>query len=184
MSIQSSRWIRGQSVQHRRIEPNSKKQLAAGVIPSGRPSCGCDLRTCCNFKIFTNVNSATIDSEALDERLSVPASADPRMTPPDSFTLARSIEFFCIPKDVFSICVGKSTDERYGITRERNAIQAGVGGIRNLGNLRYNATTGQGLCQRGAVPDLFFRSANLRAASRAGRKGKDQKRQGIVLPKQ
>jgi deoxycytidine triphosphate deaminase len=112
MSIQSSRWISGQSVQHRRIEPNSKKLLAAGAIPSGLPSCGCDLRILCKFKIFTNVNSATMDSEALDEWLFVPAWADTRMALPDSFALARSIEFFCVPKDVFSICVGKSTDER------------------------------------------------------------------------
>jgi len=156
MSIQSDRWIREQAIKHRMIEPFCEKQVAGNVILYGLSSCGYDLRVSDEFKIFTNVNSAIIDPKAFDERSFVSVKAESVIVPPNSFALARSIEYFRIPRDVLTICVGKSTYARCGITSEGNAIRAGVGGVRNPGNLQYHPATGQGLRQRRAVPDPIF----------------------------
>jgi len=153
MSIQSDRWIKEQAINHRTIEPFSEKQVREGVISYGLSSYCYDLRVSDEFKIFTNVNSVIIDPKAFDERSFVSVQADSAIVPPNSFALACSIEYFRIPRDVLTICVGKSTYARCGITSERDAIRAGVGGIRNARNLQHHTATGQGLCQRRAVPD-------------------------------
>lgn len=131
MSIQSDRWIRQQAIDHRMIEPFSETQIAVGVISYGLSSYGYDLRVSNEFKIFTNVNSAIIDPKASDERSFVSMQAPSVIVPPNWFALARSIEYFHIPRDVLTICVGKSTYARCGITSERDAIRAGVGGFRD-----------------------------------------------------
>ena len=115
MSIQSDRWIREQAIQHRMIEPFSEKQVASGVISYGLSSYGYDLRVSDEFKIFTNVNSAIIDPKAFDERSFVTVCAESVIVPPNSFALARSVEYFHIPRNVLAICVGKSTYARCGI---------------------------------------------------------------------
>ena len=107
MSIKSDRWIREQAEQHRMIEPFSETQVASGAISYGLSSYGYDLRVSNEFKIFTNVNSAIIDPKAFDERSFVPVEAESVMIPPNSFALARSVEYFRIPRDVLTICVGK-----------------------------------------------------------------------------
>jgi dCTP deaminase len=115
MSIQSDRWIREQAIMHRMIEPFSEKQVAKGVISYGLSSYGYDLRVSDEFKIFTNVNSAIIDPKSFDERSFVSVQAESVIVPPNSFALARSVEYFRIPRDVLTICVGKSTYARCGI---------------------------------------------------------------------
>ena len=156
MSIQSDRWIREQAILHRMIEPFSDKQVATGVISYGLSSYGYDLRVSDEFKIFTNVNSAIIDPKAFDERSFVTVQAESVIVPPNSFALARSVEYFRIPRDVLD-------DLRWEVDLcalrdycERNAIRAGVGGIRDTGDLQHHAATGQGLRQRRAVPDSVF----------------------------
>jgi len=109
MSIKSDRWIREQAVDHKMIEPFNEKQVREGVISYGLSSYGYDLRVSDEFKIFTNVNSAVIDPKAFDERSFVTVVAESVIVPPNSFALARSIEYFKIPRDVLTICVGKST---------------------------------------------------------------------------
>ena len=156
MSIQSDRWIREQAIRHRMIEPFSEKQVHEGVISFGLSSYGYDLRVSEEFKIFTNVNSAVIDPKAFDERSFVSVRASSVIVPPNSFALARSIEYFRIPRDVLTICVGKSTYARCGITSERDAIRAGVGGIRDPRDFEYYSAAGQGIRQRRAVPDSVF----------------------------
>jgi len=111
------------------IEPFSEKQVAGDVISYGLSSYGYDLRVSEEFKIFTNVNIVLIDPKAFDERSFVSVRAGSVIVPPNSFALARSVEYFRIPRDVLTICVGKSTYARYGTTSERNAVRAGVGGI-------------------------------------------------------
>src|SRR5258705_7810180 len=115
MSIKSDRWIRQQAQEHRRIEPFSKKQVRQDCISYGLSSYGYDLRVSDEFKIFTNVNSAIIDPKNFDERSFVSVQADSIIVPPNSFALARSVEYFRIPRDVLTICVGKSTYARCGI---------------------------------------------------------------------
>jgi len=131
MSIQSDRWIREQAINHRMIEPFSEKQVREGVISYGLSSYGYDLRVSDEFKIFTNVNSAIIDPKAFDERSFVSVQAESVIVPP---------EFVCIGAfhRILSNPQGCIDDLRWEIDLcalrnhcERNAIRAGVGGIRN-----------------------------------------------------
>src|ERR1700722_18682285 len=102
MAIKNNRWIREQAMNHRMIEPFSEKQVRDGVISYGLSSYGYDLRVSDEFKIFTNVNSAIIDPKAFDERSFVSVQAESVIIQPNSFALARSIEYFKIPRDVLT----------------------------------------------------------------------------------
>src|SRR5665213_1998869 len=115
MSIKSDRWIREKALQEKMIQPFSEKQVREGVISYGLSSYGYDLRVSDEFKIFTNVNSTVIDPKNFDERSFVTAHSDSVVIPPNSFALARSVEYFKIPRNVLTICVGKSTYARCGI---------------------------------------------------------------------
>jgi dCTP deaminase len=115
MSIESDRWIREQALKHRMIEPFSETQVASSSISCGLPSNVYDLRVSDKFKDFTNVNCAIIDPKALDDRSFVSVQTESVIIPPNSFALARSVEYFRIPRDVLTICVGKSTYARCGI---------------------------------------------------------------------
>lgn len=183
MSIQSDRWIREQALKHRMIEPFSEKQVAAGVISYGLSSYGYDLRVSDEFKIFTNVNSAIIDPKAFDERSFVSVQAPSVIIPPNSFALARSVEYFRIPRDVLTICVGKSTYARCGIIVNVTPFEPEWEGfvtleISNTTPLPAKIYANEGLCQI-----LFFHGDQPCEVSYADRKGKYQKQQGIVLPK-
>ncbi len=183
MSIGSDRWIREQAVNHRMIEPFSEKQVAGGVISYGLSSYGYDLRVSDEFKIFTNVNSAIIDPKAFDERSFVSVQAPSVIVPPNSFALARSVEYFRIPRDVLTICVGKSTYARCGIIVNVTPFEPEWEGfvtleISNTTPLPARVYANEGLCQI-----LFFRSDEPCEVSYADRKGKYQNQQGIVLPK-
>ena len=183
MSIQSDRWIREQAIQHGMIEPFCEKQVAAGVISYGLSSYGYDLRVSDEFKIFTNVNSAIIDPKAFDERSFVSVQGESVIIPPNSFALARSVEYFRIPRDVLTICVGKSTYARCGIIVNVTPFEPEWEGfvtleISNTTPLPAKVYANEGLCQI-----LFFRSDQACEVSYADRKGKYQNQQGIVLPK-
>jgi len=108
MAIKSDRWIRAQALKGM-IEPFSEKQVREGVVSYGLSSYGYDLRVSDDFRIFTNVNSAIVDPKHFDERSFVQVNAESVLIPPNSFALARSVEYFRIPRDVLTICVGKST---------------------------------------------------------------------------
>ncbi len=153
MSIQSDRWIREQALKHGMIEPFSEKQVAGNVISYGVSSYGYDLRVSDEFKIFTNVNSAIIDPKAFDERSFVSVQADSVIIPPNSFALARSVEYFRIPRDVLTICVGKSTYARCGIIVNVTPFEPEWEGFVTLGNLQHHSSAGQGLRKRGTLPD-------------------------------
>jgi dCTP deaminase len=183
MSIKSDRWIREQATEHGMISPFSEKQVKDGCISYGLSSYGYDLRVSDEFKIFTNVNSAIIDPKAFDERSFVSVQADTIIVPPNSFALARSIEYFKIPRDVLTICVGKSTYARCGIIVNVTPFEPEWEGyvtleISNTTPLPARIYANEGLCQI-----LFFQSDEVCEVSYADRKGKYQHQQGIVLPK-
>src|SRR5436305_11658607 len=115
MALKSDRWIRRMALEHDMINPFSEKQVSQGVISFGVSSYGYDLRVADEFKIFTNVNSTVVDPKNFDERAFVTIRSDVAIVPPNSFALARSVEYFRIPRDVMTLCVGKSTDARCGI---------------------------------------------------------------------
>src|SRR5579859_6276751 len=113
--LKSDRWIRKMSQEHDMINPFSEKQVREGVISYGLSSYGYDLRVADEFKIFTNVNSSIVDPKHFDEKSFVTVQTDICIVPPNSFALARSVEYFKIPRSVLTICVGKSTYARCGI---------------------------------------------------------------------
>jgi dCTP deaminase len=182
LAIKSDRWIREHALKGM-IEPFSEKQVRDGVVSYGLSSYGYDLRVSDEFRIFTNVNSAIVDPKHFDERSFVEVHAESVLVPPNSFALARSVEYFRIPRDVLTICVGKSTYARCGIIVNVTPFEPEWEGfvtleISNTTPLPARIYANEGLCQI-----LFFQSDEVCEISYADRKGKYQKQQGIVLPK-
>jgi len=183
MAIKCDKWIRKMALEHDMINPFSEKQVREGVISFGLSSYGYDLRVGDEFKIFTNVNSAMIDPKKFDEKSFVTVSAECCIVPPNSFALARSVEYFKIPRDVLTICVGKSTYARCGIIVNVTPFEPEWEGfvtleISNSTPLPAKIYANEGLCQI-----LFFQSDEICETSYADRKGKYQGQKGIVLPK-
>jgi len=181
--LKSDRWIRKMSREHDMINPFSEKQVREGVISYGLSSYGYDLRVSDEFKIFTNVNNALVDPKHFDEKSFVTIQTDICIVPPNSFALARSVEYFKIPRSVLTICVGKSTYARCGIIVNVTPFEPEWEGfvtleISNTTPLPARIYANEGLC-----PIIFFESDEVCETSYADRKGKYQAQKGIVLPK-
>ena len=181
--LKSDRWIRKMSKEHDMINPFSEKQVREGVISYGLSSYGYDLRVADEFKIFTNVNNALVDPKRFDEKSFVTVQTDICIVPPNSFALARSVEYFKIPRSVLTICVGKSTYARCGIIVNVTPFEPEWEGfvtleISNTTPLPARIYANEGLCQI-----IFLESDELCEISYADRKGKYQAQKGIVLPK-
>ena len=181
--LKSDRWIRKMSKEHDMINPFSEKQVREGVISYGLSSYGYDLRVADEFKIFTNVNNAMVDPKRFDEKSFVTVQTDICIVPPNSFALARSVEYFKIPRSVLTICVGKSTYARCGIIVNVTPFEPEWEGfvtleISNTTPLPARIYANEGLCQI-----IFFESDEVCETSYADRKGKYQAQRGIVLPK-
>jgi dCTP deaminase len=181
--LKSDRWIRKMAMEHDMINPFSEKQVRQGVVSYGLSSYGYDLRVADEFKIFTNVNCTVIDPKQFDERSFVTLRSDCCIVPPNSFALARSVEYFKIPRDCLTICVGKSTYARCGIIVNVTPFEPEWEGfvtleISNTTPLPAKIYANEGLCQI-----IFFQSDEVCETSYADRKGKYQAQKGIVLPK-
>jgi len=181
--LKSDRWIRKMSKEHDMINPFSEKQVREGVISYGLSSYGYDLRVADEFKIFTNVNNALVDPKRFDEKSFVTIQTDICIVPPNSFALARLVEYFKIPRSVLTICVGKSTYARCGIIVNVTPFEPEWEGfvtleISNTTPLPARIYANEGLCQI-----IFLESDELCETSYADRKGKYQAQKGIVLPK-
>ncbi len=181
--IKSDKWIRRMATERGMINPFSEKQVREGVISFGLSSYGYDLRVADEFKIFTNVNCTVVDPKNFDERSFVTVRSDVCIVPPNSFALARSVEYFKIPRDVLTICVGKSTYARCGIIVNVTPFEPEWEGfvtleISNTTPLPAKIYANEGLCQI-----IFFQSDEVCETSYADRKGKYQAQKGIVLPK-
>src|SRR5436190_20914722 len=113
--IKSDRWIRQMALEHGMIEPFEDRQVREGVVSYGLSSYGYDIRVADEFKIFTNINNTVIDPKNFDPNCFVDVKADVCIVPPNSFALARTIEYFRIPRDILTVCLGKSTYARRGI---------------------------------------------------------------------
>ena len=183
MSVKSDRWIRRMALEHDMINPFSEKQVGQGVISYGLSSYGYDLRVADEFKVFTNINSTVVDPKQFDERSFITVRQEVAIIPPNSFALARSVEYFKIPRDCITICVGKSTYARCGIIVNVTPFEPEWEGfvtleISNTTPLPAKIYANEGLCQI-----LFFQSDEECETSYADRKGKYQSQKGIVLPK-
>jgi dCTP deaminase len=183
MALKSDRWIRKMALEHDMINPFAEKQMREGVVSYGVSSYGYDLRVSDEFKIFTNVMSAIVDPKHFDERSFVTVRTECAIIPPNSFALARSVEYFKIPRDVLTICVGKSTYARCGIIVNVTPFEPEWEGfvtleISNTTPLPAKIYANEGLCQI-----LFFQSDEPCEVSYKDKKGKYQAQTGIVLPK-
>ncbi len=183
MSLKSDSWIRRMALEHEMINPFAERQVREHVISYGVSSYGYDLRVSDEFKIFTNVNTTIVDPKNFDERSFVTIHSDCAIIPPNSFALARSVEYFKIPRDVLTICVGKSTYARCGIIVNVTPFEPEWEGfvtleISNTTPLPAKIYANEGLCQI-----VFFQSDEPCEISYKDRKGKYQAQAGIVLPK-
>jgi dCTP deaminase len=183
MAIKSDRWIRKMALEHDMINPFNDRQVRDGVISYGVSSYGYDLRVADEFKIFTNVNSAIVDPKNFDQRSFIDVKGPSVLIPPNSFALARSVEYFKIPRDILTICVGKSTYARCGIIVNVTPFEPEWEGfvtleISNSTPLPAKIYSNEGLCQI-----LFFQGDEPPDVSYKDKAGKYQKQSGIVLPK-
>ncbi len=185
MSIKSDRWIRRMAIEHQMIEPFTEGQVRAGVISYGVSSYGYDMRVADEFRIFTNALSAVVDPKEFDERSFVEFKGDVCIVPPNSFALARSVEYFRIPRNVLTICVGKSTYARCGVITNVTPFEPEWQGhvtleISNTTPLPARIYANEGICQV-----LFFEADDddICETSYADRKGKYQAQRGVTLPR-
>jgi dCTP deaminase len=183
MAVKNDRWIRRMALEHEMINPFADRQIREGVISFGVSAYGYDLRVADEFKIFTNVNSTIVDPKHFDERSFVEFKGPICIVPPNSFALARSVEYFKIPRSVITLCVGKSTYARCGIIVNVTPLEPEWEGyvtleISNTTPLPARVYSNEGLCQI-----VFFESDELCEVSYKDKKGKYQSQQGIVLPK-
>lgn len=185
MSIKSDRWIRRMAKEHGMIEPFTDGQVRAGGISYGVSSYGYDMRVADEFRIFTNVLSAIVDPKNFDDKSFVEWQGDVCVVPPNSFALARSVEYFRIPRNVLTICVGKSTYARCGIITNVTPFEPEWEGhvtleISNTTPLPARIYANEGICQV-----LFFEADDddICETSYADKKGKYQKQRGVTLPR-
>jgi len=183
MTVKSDRWIRRMALEHRMIEPFEDRQVREGVISYGLSSYGYDLRVADEFRIFTNVMSTIVDPKFFDARSFVEFKGAICVIPPNSFVLGRSVEYFRIPRDVLTICLGKSTYARCGIIVNVTPFEPEWEGyvtleISNTTPLPARIYADEGLCQV-----IFFQADEPCEVSYKDKKGKYQAQKGIVLPR-
>jgi dCTP deaminase len=169
--------------EHGMIEPFAERCEGNGVISYGLSSYGYDVRVGAEFKVFTNVYSSLVDPKAFREDAFVDVKADVCVVPPNSFALARTIEYFRIPEDVLTICVGKSTYARCGIIVNVTPFEPGWEGTVTLEISNTTPLPAKIYAEEGIAQVLFFRGAEPCETSYAARTGKYQQQTGITLPK-
>ncbi len=185
MSIKSDRWIRRLATEHRMIEPFADRQVRAGVISYGVSSYGYDMRVAPEFKIFTNALSVIVDPKQFDPKSFVEFSGETCVVPPNSFALARSVEYFRIPRNVLTICVGKSTYARCGIITNVTPFEPEWEGYVTLEISNTTPLPARIYANEGIAQVLFFTAdeGDECEQSYADKKGKYQAQVGITLPK-
>jgi dCTP deaminase len=183
MAIKSDRWIRRMAREHGMIEPFADAQVRAGVISYGVSSYGYDMRVAREFRIFTNVLSAVVDPKNFDPRSFVEFEGDVCIVPPNSFALASSIEYFRIPRNVLTICVGKSTYARCGIITNVTPFEPEWEGFVTLEISNTTPLPAKVYANEGIAQVLFFESDEACETSYADKKGKYQSQRGVTLPR-
>ncbi|WP_299292167.1 dCTP deaminase [Nitrosopumilus sp.] len=181
--IKNDRWIKKQALENGMIEPFEQAQMRDDAISYGVSSFGYDLRVSDEFKIFTNVNNSIIDPKNFSSESFVDFKGPVCIVPPNSFALARSVEYFKIPKNVMTVCLGKSTYARCGIIVNVTPFEPEWEGhvtleISNTTPLPAKIYANEGLAQV-----LFFESDEEPETTYKDRKGKYQNQKGITLPK-
>jgi dCTP deaminase len=183
MGLKPDHWIRKMAVEKRMIEPFVDTQVREGVISYGVSSYGYDVRVANEFKIFTNVFSAIVDPKNFDTKSMVDFVGEVCVVPPNSFALARTIEYFRIPRNVLTICLGKSTYARCGIIVNVTPFEPEWEGFVTLEISNTTPLPARIYANEGLAQVLFFEADEVCETSYADKKGKYQKQRSIVLPK-
>jgi len=183
MAILSDRWIRRMATEHGMIEPFVEAQKRDGMISYGLSSYGYDARVAPEFKIFTNVNSITVDPKSFSDEGFVNREADVCVIPPNSFALARTVEYFRIPRDVLVICLGKSTYARCGIIVNVTPLEPEWEGHVTLEFSNTTPLPAKIYANEGACQFLFLQGNEPCEVSYRDRAGKYMGQRGVTLPK-
>jgi len=183
MAILSDRWIRRMAHEKAMIEPFVDSQKRDGIISYGLSSYGYDARVGTDFKIFTNVDSAVVDPKNFAANSFVDRTADVCIIPPNSFALARTVEYFRIPRDVLVICVGKSTYARCGIIVNVTPLEPEWEGHVTLEFSNTTPLPAKIYANEGAAQFLFLKGDQPCETSYADRAGKYMKQRGVTLPR-
>jgi len=183
MAIKSDKWIRTMALQHGMIEPFEDRQVREGVVSYGLSSYGYDIRVADEFKVFTNVYNTVVDPKRFDPQSFVDIKGAYCIVPPNSFALARTIEYFRIPRDVLTVCLGKSTYARCGIIVNVTPLEPEWEGhvtieISNTTPLPAKIYSNEGIAQV-----LFFQSDEACEVSYKDKAGKYQQQRGVTLPR-
>jgi dCTP deaminase len=183
MGLKPDYWIRKQALEKRMIEPFADSQVRDGVISFGVSSYGYDIRVADEFKIFTNIYSAVVDPKHFDPKSMVDFKGDICIIPPNSFALARTVEYFRVPRNVLTVCVGKSTYARCGIIVNVTPFEPEWNGFVTLEISNTTPLPAKIYANEGIAQVLFFEADDECEVSYADKKGKYQNQQSIVLPK-
>ena len=183
MSIQNDRWIIEMAEKHAMIEPFVEAQRRENCISYGLSSYGYDARVADEFKIFTNVDSATVDPKDFASNSFVDRQTNVCIIPPNSFALARTVEYFRIPRNVLTICLGKSTYARCGIIVNVTPFEPEWEGFVTLEFSNTTPLPAKIYANEGVAQVIFFESDEVCETSYRDRGGKYQGQQGVTLPK-
>ena len=187
MSIKSDRWIRRMAEEHGMIEPFEPGQVRTAnghrIISYGTSSYGYDVRCSREFKVFTNIHSATVDPKEFSDKSFVDIESDVCIIPPNSFALARTVEYFRIPRDVLTICLGKSTYARCGIIVNVTPLEPEWEGHVTLEFSNTTTLPAKIYANEGVAQMLFLQSDEECETSYRDRGGKYQGQTGVTLPK-
>ena len=189
MTIKSDRWIRRMALEHGMIEPFEPRQVKEAnghkLVSFGTSSYGYDIRCSQDFKIFTNINTTIVDPKAFDERSFVDFTGDVCIVPPNSFALARTVEYFRIPRNVLTLCLGKSTYARCGIIVNVTPLEPEWEGYVTLEFSNTTPLPAKIYANEGVAQVIFLESAadDVCETSYKDRGGKYQGQVGVTLPK-
>ncbi len=185
MAIKSDRWIKRMALDHGMIEPFEDRQVRQGVISYGVSSYGYDIRVADEFKIFTSATGelTVVDPKNFDPKSFFDFRGDICIIPPNSFALAKTVEYFRIPRDVLTICVGKSTYARCGIIVNVTPFEPEWEGFVTLEISNTTPLPARIYANEGIAQVLFFQSDEPCETSYKDKAGKYQNQPGLVLPK-
>jgi dCTP deaminase len=183
MGLKPDHWIKKMSLEHQMIEPFVDAQVRQGVISYGVSSYGYDIRVADEYKIFTNVFSAVVDPKNFDPQSMVDFKGEVCIIPPNSFVLARTVEYFRIPRKVLTVCLGKSTYARCGLIVNVTPFEPEWEGHVTLEISNTTPLPARVYSFEGVAQVLFFEADEECDISYADKKGKYQAQQGVVLPR-
>jgi dCTP deaminase len=183
MGLKPDHWIRRMALEHKMIEPFVESQVRDRVISYGVSSYGYDIRVADEFMIFTNVHSAIVDPKNFDPKSMFEFKGDVCVIPPNSFALARTVEYFRIPRKVLTVCLGKSTYARCGLIVNVTPFEPEWRGYVTLEISNTTPLPAKIYANEGIAQVLFFEADEECEVSYADKKGKYQNQKSIMLPK-